>query len=242
MEFAETSSASSFLEEFLRAGRNGWEELASAYRRACLKSHPDTGGSHEAFLRVQQDYRKALAILRESEPAETGLSSSLGQRKDPLEVLFEEAGYPPLVDVRARFYFCVDLYYRFSLYGSAAREQTSLKSRNGLVLSSLLEYGSRYDPGFGQRFAEYHEQRTLTFRSTPQARTWANCHGDFWTGWDYFFRYQAQGRLSSRRMAETYWVETVQRLRRAGIESSALELFANWFLNELEKSPLLFEI
>lgn len=38
------------------------EALDEAYRNACKKTHPDTGGSHEAFLETQEAYR----VLREA--------------------------------------------------------------------------------------------------------------------------------------------------------------------------------
>lgn len=37
------------------------EKLDAAYRQACKANHPDTGGSHEQFLKVQEAYR----ILKE---------------------------------------------------------------------------------------------------------------------------------------------------------------------------------
>jgi hypothetical protein len=37
------------------------DEIEAGYKRQCLQAHPDRGGSHAAFLRVQQAYNGALA-------------------------------------------------------------------------------------------------------------------------------------------------------------------------------------
>jgi len=39
-------------------------ELKAAFRRAAFKAHPDQGGSHEEFLRVQKAYEELLLELR----------------------------------------------------------------------------------------------------------------------------------------------------------------------------------
>jgi hypothetical protein len=36
-------------------------EIEAGYKRACLSAHPDRGGDHEAFLRVQKAYERAMA-------------------------------------------------------------------------------------------------------------------------------------------------------------------------------------
>jgi hypothetical protein len=44
----------------INAGR---VEIERAYREAAKISHPDAGGTHEAFLRVQRAYREAISSL-----------------------------------------------------------------------------------------------------------------------------------------------------------------------------------
>ncbi|RMF89737.1 MAG: J domain-containing protein [Nitrospinota bacterium] len=39
-------------------------EIKRAYHRKCLHTHPDQGGSHEAFIQLQQAYREALHIAQ----------------------------------------------------------------------------------------------------------------------------------------------------------------------------------
>lgn len=41
------------------------KELEKAYRKAKRKAHPDTGGSHEAFIAVQEAYK---TITESNEP------------------------------------------------------------------------------------------------------------------------------------------------------------------------------
>jgi len=38
-------------------------ELKAAFRRAAFKAHPDQGGSHEEFLKVQKAYEELLLEL-----------------------------------------------------------------------------------------------------------------------------------------------------------------------------------
>jgi hypothetical protein len=38
-------------------------EIESAYKRLALKVHPDTGGSHEAFLRLRTAYEQAISAV-----------------------------------------------------------------------------------------------------------------------------------------------------------------------------------
>lgn len=40
------------------------DDVKRAYHEAALKSHPDTGGSHEAFLKLQEHYNAALRMAR----------------------------------------------------------------------------------------------------------------------------------------------------------------------------------
>jgi hypothetical protein len=39
-------------------------DVHNAYRAAVMQNHPDTGGSHEAFLKLQEHYKAALDIAR----------------------------------------------------------------------------------------------------------------------------------------------------------------------------------
>ncbi len=54
--------------EYLRVFGLTWEATSAdvhrAYREAALKSHPDTGGSHEGFLKLQEQYQSALRLVR----------------------------------------------------------------------------------------------------------------------------------------------------------------------------------
>lgn len=229
----------SYLSEFVNAGLRSWEELTRVYRQACRDTHPDLGGTHEAFLRVQEEYRQSLRVIEQRQNQVR--AGSEPRVPNDLANLFQEAGYPPPQDTRTKFYFCFDLYYRFSLYDSTVRSATSLQSRNGLVLKSLLLYGAEYDPRFGERFVDFHEHRVLQFATTAQAKTWSACKQCFWAGWRYFFRYQAQGNPASRRVASSYWEELPVRLRASGIEDVPLLSLAVWFLYDLDRDPVLFE-
>jgi len=40
------------------------EDVKRAYHEAALKAHPDTGGSHEGFLKLQEHYRVALRMVQ----------------------------------------------------------------------------------------------------------------------------------------------------------------------------------
>jgi hypothetical protein len=40
------------------------EDVKRAYHEAALKSHPDTGGTHEDFLKLQEHYQAALRAAR----------------------------------------------------------------------------------------------------------------------------------------------------------------------------------
>lgn len=227
-----------YISDFVNAGLVSWEELTRSYRQACREAHPDLGGNHEAFLQVQREYRQALQII-EYQQKQKNLSQDEGFN---LEKLFQEASYPPTLDLRSRFYFVFDLYYRFSLYDLSVSSATPLDSRNGRLLKTLLSLGTEYDPEFGTRFVDFHENRLLNFSSTPQARTWSGCKLDFWTGWQYFFRYQAAGREASKKVARSYWEGLLFRLQRAKINNTPLDSFTVWFLLEIEKSPVNFEI
>ncbi len=39
-------------------------DVKRAYHELCLKEHPDTGGTHEGFLKLQEHYEIALRIVR----------------------------------------------------------------------------------------------------------------------------------------------------------------------------------
>jgi hypothetical protein len=39
-------------------------DVKRAYREAALKSHPDTGGTHEGFLKLQEHYQAALKVAQ----------------------------------------------------------------------------------------------------------------------------------------------------------------------------------
>lgn len=229
----------SYLSEFVNAGLKSWEDLTRAYRQACRDTHPDLGGTHEAFLRVQEEYRQSLRVI-EQRQKQTLVGAETREPSD-LAILFREAGYPATADVRTNFYYCFDLYYRFSLYDSTVRSTTSLQSRNGRVLKTLLAFGAQYDPKFGERFVDFHEQRVLQFSSTAQAKTWSECKQAFWAGWRYFFRYQAQGHPASKRVSSSYWEEIPTRLQAVGIEDPPLVSMTVWFLYDLDRDPVLFE-
>ena len=229
----------SYLNDFVNAGLQSWEELTKTYKKACRETHPDLGGNHESFLKIQEEYQQALQIIDYKEKQQLRNEKAL---QNELEELLIEGGYPSTVDLRSNFYFLFDLYYRFSLYDLTIRSSTPLQSRNGRVLKTLLLFGAKYDAEFGERFVNFHENRMINFSTTPQARTWSSCKNDFWTGWQYFFRFQAEGRAASKRVSIYYWEETLRRLERAKIDNTALENMTIWFLNELEKSPVHFEI
>ena len=40
------------------------EDVKRAYHEAALKSHPDTGGTHEGFLKLQEHFQTALRVAR----------------------------------------------------------------------------------------------------------------------------------------------------------------------------------
>ncbi len=188
-------------------------------------------------MRVQHDYRQALQVIEYRQKQKSTDSSEVFD----LTKLFQEASYPPASDLRSKFYFVFDLYYRFSLYDLTVSSATSLDSRNGRLLKTLLSLGAEYDPEFGTRFVDFHENRLLNFSSTPQARTWSGCKQDFWTGWQYFFRYQAAGRPASKRVALSYWEGLLFRLERAKIDRTPLESITIWFLYEIDKDPVIFD-
>jgi DnaJ-class molecular chaperone with C-terminal Zn finger domain len=39
-------------------------DVKQAYHEKALKQHPDTGGSHEGFLKLQEQYRTALRMVK----------------------------------------------------------------------------------------------------------------------------------------------------------------------------------
>ncbi|GEM_PF-5458465 len=222
-------------EIFLLAGRKSWEDLSRAYRKACLETHPDQGGTNEAFLKVQEDYRTVILALERRDQV---------KQPDPVKEvasILKEAGWPGGFGVRADLYFAFDLYYRFSLYDFNVRSATPLQSRNGRLYQALIFFGSQYDVEFGRRFLDFHEMGLMSFSTTPQARTWSGCRADFWHGWNYFFRFQAEGRISSRRVAFDYWEGIGPRLEKAKLINTPLEEFTRWFLEELDKDPVLWK-
>lgn len=40
------------------------DDVKRAYHEAALKSHPDTGGTHEGFLKLQEHFQTALRVAR----------------------------------------------------------------------------------------------------------------------------------------------------------------------------------
>jgi len=67
--------------EILGVTRNAdAEEVRAAYRRAAKRAHPDGGGSHEAFLRVQKAAEALLADLQKRSFSQPDPSYSAGDR------------------------------------------------------------------------------------------------------------------------------------------------------------------
>jgi DnaJ-domain-containing protein 1 len=44
------------------------EEVKSAFRRLCLKHHPDAGGNHTAFVKLRKTYEQALCLVTMNNP------------------------------------------------------------------------------------------------------------------------------------------------------------------------------
>jgi curved DNA-binding protein CbpA len=40
------------------------DDVKRAYHEAALKEHPDTGGTHEGFLKLQEHYKSALRMVQ----------------------------------------------------------------------------------------------------------------------------------------------------------------------------------
>jgi hypothetical protein len=45
------------------------EDVTRAYKEFVKKEHPDKGGSHEGFLKLQEHYQQALMITKSKEPS-----------------------------------------------------------------------------------------------------------------------------------------------------------------------------
>lgn len=222
------------IKKLLSGGSCSAEELDHLYRHLSKQTHPDlTGSDGEAFIRLRETYLKAREHL--------GASPATGPPPfDPFRVI-REAGFEAVPAPRINLYIVLRRFFQTGLHLRKIRNNPAALRRAAEILQAIGFWAERYSPPAADIVNGYLDHGADFMNTTKQFKDYSFGRRLFIQGADLFFRYQANGKALTASLAkEKLNLSAVIIERSAGADHPTAS-FARWFLDELEKPPLMLE-
>ncbi len=220
------------ISKILSTGSYSAEELDHLYRYLSKRTHPDlTGNDGEAFIRLRETYLQVKNRLESTGPKEK-------MHFDPFRII-TEAGFPAAQAPRINLYIVLKRFFQAGFYNRKIRKNPSSIRRAAEVLEAIRYWSDRYTPLLYEIIEGYLEQGVDFMSTTKQFRDYSFGRRLFLQGADLFFRYQSTGKEGARSLAEEKLCLAAVIVEKTAGKNHAVGSFSRWFLEELEKTPVL---
>ncbi len=222
------------------------DDLVRLYRAISKRAHPDTGGSHESFVALAQEYDAAMAALRAGEvdarePAEASANAAPAPDAfDPYAVI-RDMGYAILTDPRGCLYVAIARYKTGGLYARKVRVSRALRSRNIAIIRTILYWARAYDPDFAEIFLAYDRRKVDGLSTTARHRAAWDLKRWLDSGYTHFMEYEEYGRPMTERLARGNLESVLETIEINHLDRDGDKAFAAWLLRELDKPPALLK-
>ncbi|MCG8571538.1 MAG: hypothetical protein MJB14_15490 [Spirochaetes bacterium] len=211
----------------LISGRNISEkQLKKIYHYLCLQTHPDlTGKDGKEFIEIQKEYQQACMYFNK------------------LKDFVKEGEIDPSRLKNPRHELLLNLYHYTiaGLHSVKIRMKPELKSRNAKIIKSILFWAKWYDKNFITIFIDYNKPQFKCFKQWQSEKEHKVIRKQFLYSLYHFFQYQKTGSQSKYEAAKINLCDTLDMIQINSKNSLiTLERMVNWFLKEIEFSPLYF--
>ena len=227
-------TAPDIIRKVLSTGTYSADELDHLYRYLSKKTHPDlTGNDGEAFIRLRETYLRAREQLHLP-------GSQNAPPFDPFRII-AELGFEAVPAPRINLYILLRRFFQAGFHNRKIRNRSSSLRRAAEILEAIGYWSDRYSPQLKSIINGYLDRGADFMNTTKQFRDFSFGRRLFIQGTDLFFRFQSSGKEGTRSLAEEKLTLSAVILRKTTGGGHPLTAFGQWFLEELEKPPVLIE-